>query len=100
MLEGAEVKRQEVYRVADTLFKRNADWVKFFREVLGVEGAMRRPPDCTIFRHSSYSRLPTRSRPPRPNQRAPGGSDWRAVPMAVSGGLWPAKPHRRRACPD
>ena len=42
MLEATEVKRQEVYRVADELFKGNADWVKFFREVLGVEGAMRR----------------------------------------------------------
>ena len=41
MFEAAEVKRQEVYRVADELFKHNADWVKFFREVLGVEGAMR-----------------------------------------------------------
>ena len=35
-------RRQEVYRIAGDLFRKNPDWVTFFREVLGVEGAARR----------------------------------------------------------
>ena len=34
--------RQEVYRVASDLFRQGPDWVTFFREVLGVEGVIRR----------------------------------------------------------
>ena len=34
--------QQEVYRVASELFRQNPDWVTFFREVLGVEGVIRR----------------------------------------------------------
>ncbi|MCA9270254.1 MAG: toxin-antitoxin system HicB family antitoxin [Planctomycetales bacterium] len=35
-------REQEVYRVASELFRQNPDWVTFFREVLGVEGVIRR----------------------------------------------------------
>ena len=33
---------QEVFRIAGHLYQQNPDWVTFFREVLGVEGAARR----------------------------------------------------------
>jgi len=33
---------QEVYRVASELFRQGPDWVTFFREVLGVDGVIRR----------------------------------------------------------
>lgn len=35
-------KRQEVCRVAAEMFRQNADWVTFFREVLGITGVARR----------------------------------------------------------
>jgi predicted HicB family RNase H-like nuclease len=35
-------KPQEVYRVAHELFRQDPDWVTFFREVLGLEGVVRR----------------------------------------------------------
>ena len=35
-------RQQEVYRVASDLFRQGPDWVTFFREVLGVEGIIRR----------------------------------------------------------
>lgn len=35
-------KYQEVFQVAQNLFSQNPDWVTFFREVLGLEGAVRR----------------------------------------------------------
>jgi hypothetical protein len=35
-------RKQEAYRVASELFRQVPDWVTFFREVLGVEGAVRR----------------------------------------------------------
>jgi predicted HicB family RNase H-like nuclease len=34
-------KNQQVLTVAQSLFHQNPDWVTFFREVLGVEGAVR-----------------------------------------------------------
>jgi len=52
MLEVADKavtdKAQDVFRVAQDKFERSPDWVTFFREVLGVEGAVRtcfRTPD-------------------------------------------------------
>lgn len=49
MLEVADKavtdRAQDVYRAAQEKFERSPDWVTFFREVLGVEGAMR-----TLFR--------------------------------------------------
>lgn len=39
---ATEAREQEVYRVASELFRQNPDWVTFFREVLGVDGIMRR----------------------------------------------------------
>jgi predicted HicB family RNase H-like nuclease len=39
LLDG---KTQEVYRIASELFRQDPDWVTFFREVLGVEGVVRR----------------------------------------------------------
>ncbi|MCA9100476.1 MAG: hypothetical protein KDA63_04955 [Planctomycetales bacterium] len=35
-------KYQEVFQVAQELYSQNPDWVTFFREVLGLEGAVRR----------------------------------------------------------
>jgi predicted HicB family RNase H-like nuclease len=35
-------RQQEAHAFANTLFARKVDWVSFFREVLGVEGAVRR----------------------------------------------------------
>jgi predicted HicB family RNase H-like nuclease len=35
-------QRQEVYRHASELYSRGLDWVTFFREVLGVDGIVRR----------------------------------------------------------
>lgn len=34
--------RQEVIRVAEELYRQGPDWVAFFREVLGVEGLVRK----------------------------------------------------------
>ncbi len=40
---GTKTERtQEVYRVAKELFQQNPDWVTFFRELLGVDGVVRR----------------------------------------------------------
>ena len=35
-------QRQEVFRVANELFAQEPDWVTFFREVLGVDGIVRK----------------------------------------------------------
>ena len=35
-------KNQEAYRVATEIFRQDPDWVTFFREVLGVDGVVRR----------------------------------------------------------
>jgi predicted HicB family RNase H-like nuclease len=34
-------KEQEVYQAAEQLYRRNPDWVSFFRETLGVGGIVR-----------------------------------------------------------
>ncbi len=33
---------QEIYRIANELYRQNPDWVTFFREVLGVDGVARK----------------------------------------------------------
>ena len=38
----AESKEAQVYRLADQLFQRKPDWVTFYREVMGIEGVIRR----------------------------------------------------------
>jgi hypothetical protein len=35
-------KEQEVYRAAEHLYRRETDWVTFYRETLGVEGIVRK----------------------------------------------------------
>lgn len=35
-------KAQEAYRIAKSLFDQNPDWVTFFREVLGLNGVVRK----------------------------------------------------------
>jgi predicted HicB family RNase H-like nuclease len=49
-------REQEVYRVASELYRQNPDWVTFFREVLGVEGVIRRvfgnQDEIDTFEHS------------------------------------------------
>lgn len=42
MLTQNQEKYQEVLEVAETLYRQNPDWVTFFREVLGVEGSVRK----------------------------------------------------------
>ena len=37
-----ENREAKVYRVASELYRQDPDWVTFFREVLGVEGVVRR----------------------------------------------------------
>lgn len=40
---GHEERRQEVYRIANELFRqKNTDWVSFFRRILGVDGVVRK----------------------------------------------------------
>ena len=34
-------QRQDVFRVADEIFRQRPSWVTFFREVLGVDGIVR-----------------------------------------------------------
>jgi len=45
--------KQDVFRIADDLYRQEPDWVTFFREVLGVDGAIRRvfttPPELAAF---------------------------------------------------
>src|SRR4051812_11731305 len=49
-------KRQEVFRIATDLFNQNPDWVTFFREVLGLDGLIRRAcPDATSLSHFEQS---------------------------------------------
>ena len=49
-------RRQELQRVAAELFRQNPDWVTFFREILGVEGIIRRlftnPDEMDAFEQS------------------------------------------------
>ncbi len=35
-------KEAQVYRIADELYQRNPDWVTFYREVMGIDGIIRR----------------------------------------------------------
>ncbi len=43
-------KRQEVFRVATEMFNQHPDWVTFFREVLGLDGVIRRAyPDPSLL---------------------------------------------------
>lgn len=42
MMEVSCDKRTEVLQVATELFEQGPDWVTFFREVLGIDGAVRR----------------------------------------------------------
>jgi hypothetical protein len=42
VLTQSQEKYQEVLEVAENLYRQNPDWVTFFREVLGVEGAVRK----------------------------------------------------------
>lgn len=35
-------KEAQVFRMADELFQRKPDWVTFYREVMGIEGIIRR----------------------------------------------------------
>jgi predicted HicB family RNase H-like nuclease len=50
-------KQQEVCRVAGEIFRQNPDWVTFFREVLGVDGVVRRqftnPDEMDAFEQST-----------------------------------------------
>ena len=49
--------KQEVCRAASEIFRQNPDWVTFFREVLGVDGVVRRlfsnPEEMDAFEQST-----------------------------------------------
>ncbi len=40
--QQTDSKEAQVYRMADQVFQRKPDWVTFYREVLGIEGIIRR----------------------------------------------------------
>ncbi len=40
--QPTEDKTREVHRIASELYRQQADWVTFFRKILGVEGVVRR----------------------------------------------------------
>ena len=42
MLTQTNEKNQEVLAVAENLYRQDPDWVTFFREVLGIDGAVRK----------------------------------------------------------
>lgn len=42
MIQDTSTKYQEVFQVANTLFEQHPDWVTFFREVLGIDGLIRK----------------------------------------------------------
>ena len=42
MLTQSKEKYQEVLQVAENLHRQNPDWVTFFREVLGIDGTIRK----------------------------------------------------------
>ena len=42
MVTESSNKYQEVFQVANNLYQQNPDWVTFFREVLGIEGVIRK----------------------------------------------------------
>ena len=50
-------KEAQVYRIADELYQRNPDWVTFYREVMGIDGIIRRSfpnqPDLILFEQSN-----------------------------------------------
>ncbi len=52
-----ETRESKVFRVAAELYRQDPDWVTFFREVLGVEGVVRRvftsPADLARFEQSN-----------------------------------------------
>jgi predicted HicB family RNase H-like nuclease len=46
-------RRQEIFRVAGELYRQTPDWVMFFREILGVDGIVRKmftkPEELAVF---------------------------------------------------
>jgi predicted HicB family RNase H-like nuclease len=42
VLTQSKEKYREVLQVAETLYRQNPDWVTFFREVLGIDGTVRK----------------------------------------------------------
>ncbi len=50
-------KEAQVYRIADELYQRNPDWVTFYREVMGIDGVIRRSfpiqSDLIVFEQSN-----------------------------------------------
>lgn len=50
-------RKQEVFHVASKLFSQTPDWVTFFREVLGVEGIVKKmfqtPDEMAVFETSA-----------------------------------------------
>ncbi len=56
MLTQSQEKYQEVLEFAENLYRQNPDWVTFFREILGVEGCVRKAfptfDDLTAFEQS------------------------------------------------
>jgi predicted HicB family RNase H-like nuclease len=58
--QNPEQKGQEAFHLANEVYRRNPDWVTFFREVLGVEGVIRKmfphPQELLQFEQSEQYR--------------------------------------------
>jgi predicted HicB family RNase H-like nuclease len=55
--QAAEERAREVHRIASELYRQQADWVTFFRKILGVDGLVRRmfhtPAEMNVLEQSS-----------------------------------------------
>ena len=58
-------QRQEVFRIASERFEQSPDWVCFFREVLGVDGIVRRmhPDPMALAEFEQYRKLTGEDKP-------------------------------------
>lgn len=62
MMQQTENRHAEIQRVANELYRQSPDWVTFFREILGVDGIVRRlfpsADDLTAFEQTEqYAEL-------------------------------------------
>ena len=61
-MNPGETRASQVYRLAADIFRQQPDWVTFFREVLGIEGVVRRSfvtqQELSAFEHTKeYSEI-------------------------------------------
>ena len=87
---SSNARRQEVHRIAGELYRQSPDWVTFFREVLGIEGAARRmfpmADEFLLFEKSQeYSEIQQMVAKLRENNRAqpPGSEPTRVITVRL-----------------